>query len=141
MFGPIAIPIWTRDGGGVESINEPGTYILYVKIPVPEGLIGKSINVPLTNWRATITDIKPWSGGSKVYTEIGPQSATVAEARLSPLQINLFLGIGLFAAFALVVDRISKVSPMMTVAIYGVILVVAMVVYVRYVHPLLKRKR
>lgn len=137
MFGLFDIPIWTRSGGGVSAINEPGTYVLYVIIPVPSSLIGTSFNIPGSSWRLTVSDIKPWKNGSKVFIDVGPQVG-VNEAGLSPLQIDAILGIGLLAAFALLVDRISKVSPLITFAVYGVILIVLVFSYVRWIHPWIK---
>jgi hypothetical protein len=140
MFDWIALPIWTRSGGGVETINQPGEYIFYVIVPVPDQLIGTSFKIPLTDWRVTVNKIKDWGKGSKVYVQIDNDKAAIKEAKLSPLQIDALLGIGLLAAFALLVDRISKVSPVLTFLVYGTILVVLISLYVRYGHPWLKAK-
>lgn len=140
MFGLIDIPIWSKSGGGLSTINEPGQYVLYIIVTVPQSLVGTSLKIPGTDWRLTVSSIKSWQSGSKVYVDITNEKAAVNEA-LSPLQINALLGIGLLAAFALLVDRISKVSPMITIAVYGVILIVLAVIYIRYVHPHLKGRK
>jgi len=141
MFASISWPIWTRSAGGAETIDRPGTYIWYFIIPFPQSAIGWSVKIPLTDWTVTVTDVKSRNGGSKVYTEITNAKANVTQAKLSPLQINAILAIGVFAALALLVDRIERVSPLLTVAVYGAVIIALILVYVLYVQPSLKKRR
>lgn len=141
MFPSIAWPIWTRSKGGAETIDRPGTYIWYFIVPFPQAGLGFTVKIPLTDWTLKVTDIDRWNGGSKVYTEITNAKADVVEARFSPLQINALLAIGVFAALALLVDRIERVSPLLTVAVYGAVIIALIVVYVLYVQPAIKKRK
>jgi hypothetical protein len=143
MFPSIAWKIWSRSEGGAETIDRPGTYIWYFIVPFPKSGIGWSVKIPLTDWTVSVTDVKSWNGGSKVYTEITNAKAniSVTEAKLSPLQINALLAIGVFAALALLVDRIERVSPLLTVAVYGAVIIAVILVYVLYVQPSLKKRK
>jgi hypothetical protein len=132
MFPWITIPLWTRSNGGIDSISEPGTYVLHCTLAYYVvsilGLQGKA--VALAGWTATVKNVSENTrqGGTDIVVEIGPTKAAattdkyglqVNEAALSPLQISALIGTGLFLSLALFIDRVEKASPTLSLIIYS----------------------
>lgn len=137
-MNPFGITIWSKDGGGIAEIKRPGLYELKFSIPLSQSWVGKSATA--FGWQMRVEKIVDSADKktSTAFVRFGtPQTepGRVNEAKLSPLQLNLALGVGFLAVASLFLVGVRYVfdSPAATLAIYAMIGIVVFILYRKYV--------